>query len=78
MSDLRVGDKITWTHCCRCGSKGFNFTTRSAKIIHLSDRNVAVKFRGKIVNLRPDRVRKLGEVTELTIMVMEQKAGANK
>jgi hypothetical protein len=66
---MQIGDVITWTHARRVGNTGVDFTTRSAKIIHLSEKNVSVKFRGTIINLRPDRVRKKGETTELTEMV---------
>jgi hypothetical protein len=69
MNDLSIGDRVTFTHAARQG-RGYSFTTRTAKIIHLSERNVAVKYRGKIINLRPDRVRKEGAETELTQMVM--------
>jgi hypothetical protein len=43
----------------------------------MTDRNIVVKYRGKLINLRPDRVRKVGEKTELTEMVMDG-LGVNK
>ncbi|PKN20923.1 MAG: hypothetical protein CVU71_03850 [Deltaproteobacteria bacterium HGW-Deltaproteobacteria-6] len=74
---MKIGDEITWTHCQRRSSHTFTFTTRKAKIIHMTDRNIVVKYRGKLINLRPDRVRKVGEKTELTEMVMDG-LGVNK
>jgi hypothetical protein len=57
---LCVGDEVTWTHVQRRGLISATLTTRRAKIIHLTGHNVAVKFRGKLINLRPDAVRKIG------------------
>jgi hypothetical protein len=70
---MKIGDKVTWTHCSRRGNHGFNFSTRTGKVIAVDSRNVAVTHRGKTYNLRPDRVRPVGQTTELTDMIMNQK-----
>ena len=67
---MEIGDKVTWTHCSRRGSFGFNLSTRTGKIIAVDSRNVAVKYQGQIFNLRPDRVRTLDQKNELTDLVM--------
>lgn len=72
---MEVGDKVKWTHCARSGKTGFYFTTRTGKIIHIGSRNVAVKYRGKIINLRPTKVRGIGETSELTEMILNQEGG---
>jgi hypothetical protein len=46
------------------------FTSREGKIEQLTETNVTVKFRGKLVHLQPDRVRLKGQRLELTEMVM--------
>lgn len=66
---MKVGDRVTWTHCTRRG-KGMQFTSREGKIEQLTETNVTVKFRGKLVHLQPDRVRLKGQRLELTEMVM--------
>jgi plastocyanin len=68
---MKVGDEVTWTHIQRRSTHSATLTTRSAKIIHLSENNVAVKFRGKLINLRPDQTRLSNEKNELTEMVMD-------
>jgi hypothetical protein len=57
---LCVGDEVTWTHVHRYSRGSVSLTTRRAKIIHLTGHNVAVKFKGQLINLRPDAVRKSG------------------
>lgn len=66
---MKVGDRITWTHCTQRG-KTIQFSSREAKIDHLTETNVTVKYRGKLVHLRPDKVRIVGERLELTEMIM--------
>lgn len=67
---LQIGDRVTWTHLYRQG-KSATLTTRTGKIISVgNDGFVTVKFRGKIIYLRADRVRPEGKTTELTDMVM--------
>lgn len=45
-------------------------TTRTAKIFQLTDKLAFVKFRGEVLNLRRENVRKKGQTTELTEYVM--------
>jgi hypothetical protein len=66
---FQIGDRVTWTHSRQQG-RSIVFTLREAKVIHATERNITVKFRGKIINLPPERFRKYGQQTELTEMVM--------
>ena len=66
---LCVGDEITWTHCLHRG-RSIGMTTRTAKIFQLTDKLAFVKFRGEVLNLRRENVRKKGQTTELTEYVM--------
>jgi len=68
---MKKGDEVTWTHIHRRSTHSATLTTRKAKIIHITERNVAVNFRGKLINLRPDHIRLSQEKTELTEMVMD-------
>lgn len=65
---LAVGDTVTWTHVTMRGPS-IGFTTRESKIIELFGGTVVVKYRGKRILLGRDRVRKLGQTTELTEIV---------
>jgi hypothetical protein len=67
---MKIGDEVTRTHIYRRSTQSATLTTRRAKIIHITERNVAVKFRGKLINLHPNAVRKTGETTELTEQIM--------
>lgn len=66
---MKVGDLVTWTHCTQRG-KTIQFSSREAKIEQLTETNVTVKYRGKLVHLRHDKVRLKGQRLELTEMVM--------
>jgi hypothetical protein len=55
---MMIGDEVSWVHVQHKSLHSIILTTRKAKIIHITERNVAVKFRGKIINLRPDAVKK--------------------
>ena len=66
---MKIGDTVTYPHCTQRGNS-IGFFAREAKIINIMPNNVVVKYRGKLVNLRPDRVRLKGQRTELTEMIM--------
>ena len=68
---MKIGDKVTWTHCSKRG-RGYQFTTRTGKVLHIDGGNVAVTYKGKLFNLRPDRVRLAGQTTELTDMFLSK------
>jgi hypothetical protein len=67
---MKVGDVVTWTHCSRRGKSSFCFSSRKGKVTHLTERNVTVQYRGKLIHLHPDKVRPEGQRLELTEMVM--------
>ena len=72
---ITIGERITWTHVTRHSGRSMSFSTREAGVIYADERNITVKYRGNIVHLRPDRVRKVGETTELTEMILEDAHG---
>lgn len=67
---MKVGDVVTWTDCRQVG-KRIRFSSRKGKIEHITGVNVTVKYRGKLVHLRPNAVRPDGQRLELTEMIEE-------
>lgn len=65
-----VGDKVSWTHIRKNGSR-INFSTREGKVVQVHEYGCQVKMRnGRLESIRNDRLTKEGETTELTKMFM--------
>jgi hypothetical protein len=69
-SSFNVGDKVTWMHAGKRG-RGITFTTRKGKVLAIYPNNVTVQYRGTIIHVLRDKVRKEGETTELTEFLQE-------
>jgi hypothetical protein len=65
---LLAGDRVTWTHVTQSG-RSMTFRVREGKVVSHEGDVVRVKYRGELINMRRDRVRRVGERNELTEFV---------
>ena len=66
---MDIGDKVTWTHHWKKG-RSHNFSTRKGRVVLLIGSKADVKYRGETYRIPLDRLRFIGERTELTEMVI--------
>ena len=74
MSDFSKGDKVHWTHEVWRGHS-LSMTTRRGVVVSKDERTgcCVVKFRSKLINMHSMRLRRDGERSELTDIVMDAK-----
>jgi hypothetical protein len=65
---LLAGDRVTWTHVTMNGSS-YNFRVREGRVVEQIGDIVTVKYRGALIKMRRDSVRRFGERNELTELV---------
>ena len=68
---LQVGDRVTWCHAGASG-KSIIFSTRNGKITNINGSTAVVQMRNGRSQLLPiKRLRRAGETTELTEMLIK-------
>lgn len=60
-----AGDLVTWTHVRQNGQR-IHLSVRQGRVTSAGDGIVAVRYRGRELVLPSSKLRKKGEVTELT------------
>ena len=75
MHEYKVGDRVQWTHISQRG-RTIDFSVRVGVVTEvLLAGDVAVKYRGKLLRKRADRLRPYGAPSELNDLVAAMAGG---